>query len=67
MTAAAPKFPELLISQLSPGGLAIIPIGDKKIQKMVLIQKSVDNKINQKELGDFKFVPLIGIDGWEDN
>lgn len=67
VTAAAPKFPELLISQLSPGGLAIIPIGDKKIQKMVLIQKSVDNKINQKELGDFKFVPLIGIDGWEDN
>jgi protein-L-isoaspartate(D-aspartate) O-methyltransferase len=67
VTAAAPKFPELLISQLGPGGLAIIPIGDKKIQKMVLIQKSVDNKISQKELGDFKFVPLIGIDGWKDN
>lgn len=67
VTAASPRFPELLISQLKPGGMAIIPIGDKKIQKMVLIQKSVDNKIHQKELGDFKFVPLIGIDGWKDN
>ena len=67
VTAAAPKIPETLLSQLKPGGLAIIPIGNKSIQKMVLIEKSVENIITQKELGDFRFVPLIGKDGWEKN
>ncbi len=64
VTAAAPKLPEKLLEQLKPGGIAIIPIGSMKIQKMVLIKKSVDNNISQKELGDFRFVPLIGKDGW---
>lgn len=64
VTAAAPKMPETLINQLKPGGLAIIPIGDLKNQKMILISKSVNNIITQKELGDFRFVPLIGKDGW---
>lgn len=64
VTAAAPRLPETLLEQLKPGGIAIIPIGSLKIQKMVLITKSVDNKISQKELGDFRFVPLIGKDGW---
>ena len=64
VTAAAPKLPEILLEQLKPGGIAIIPIGSMKIQKMVLIKKSVDNKISQKEMGDFRFVPLIGKDGW---
>ena len=64
VTAAAPKIPDTLLSQLKPGGLAILPIGDKNIQKMVLIEKSFENIITQKELGDFRFVPLIGKDGW---
>lgn len=67
VTAAAPKFPDVLISQLKPGGIAIIPIGDLKNQKMIRIEKSVDNKIYQKELGDFRFVPLIGKDGWKND
>ncbi len=65
VTAAAPKLPEQLLEQLKPGGKAIIPIGDLKLQKMILIEKSVDNKISQKELGNFRFVPLIGKDGWQ--
>ncbi|MFM9943602.1 MAG: protein-L-isoaspartate(D-aspartate) O-methyltransferase [Bacteroidia bacterium] len=65
VTAAAPKEPETLIAQLKPGGMAIIPIGNLNIQKMVLIKKSVENIITQKELGDFRFVPLIGKDGWQ--
>ena len=65
VTAAAPKIPETLLAQLKPGGMAIIPVGTKNIQKMVLIEKSVDNIITQKELGDFRFVPLIGKDGWQ--
>jgi len=64
VTAAAPKISSTLLSQLNAGGRAIMPIGERNIQKMILIEKSVDNTIQQKQLGDFKFVPLIGIDGW---
>ncbi len=67
VTAAAPKIPEPLLAQLKPGGMAIIPVGDLKLQKMILIKKSVENIITQKELGDFRFVPLIGKDGWQKN
>lgn len=67
VTAAAPKIPEILLTQLKPGGMAIIPVGDLKLQKMILIKKSVENIITQKELGDFRFVPLIGKDGWQKN
>lgn len=67
VTAAAPKIPETLLAQLKTGGMAIIPIGDLKLQKMILIKKSVENIITQKELGDFRFVPLIGKDGWQKN
>ncbi len=66
VTAAAPKVPQTLLSQLNPGGSMIIPIGTLKIQKMVLIKKSVNNIVTEKELGDFRFVPLIGKDGWQD-
>jgi len=66
VTAAAPKLQDVLVAQLKPGGLAIIPIGDLKTQKMVLVEKSLDGKINQKEMGDFRFVPLIGKEGWKE-
>lgn len=64
VTAASPSLLENLMTQLVPGGMAILPVGDKKIQKMVLLKKSVDNKISTVELGDFRFVPLIGKNGW---
>jgi protein-L-isoaspartate(D-aspartate) O-methyltransferase len=64
VTAASPKILDALLNQLKPDGLAIIPIGNRDSQKMILIHKSVNNIITQKELGDFRFVPLIGKDGW---
>jgi protein-L-isoaspartate(D-aspartate) O-methyltransferase len=66
VTAAAPKLQDVLVSQLKAGGLAIIPIGDLKNQKMVLVEKSLEGKISQKEMGDFRFVPLIGKEGWNE-
>lgn len=66
VTAAAPKLQDVLVSQLKPGGLAIIPIGDLKNQKMVLVEKSLDGKISQRDMGDFRFVPLIGKEGWNE-
>lgn len=64
VTAAAPDLAENLKLQLKVGGKLVLPVGDQHIQKMVLIERLVDNKYRRTEHGDFKFVPLIGKNGW---
>ncbi len=66
VTAAAPSVPQELIHQLKIGGKLVIPIGNKNIQIMNLIIKinEKDYKIIEKDT--FKFVPLIGINGWNE-
>lgn len=65
VTAAAPEWASSLQSQLKIGGILVLPIGDKTVQKMVLIQRDEENKYSRKVYGDFKFVPLLGKNGWE--
>ncbi len=65
VTAASPEIPNELIKQLKPNGKLIVPVGDKKLQKMVLITKDFNNQIDIQELGSFNFVPLIGKNGFE--
>ncbi|MFL5730648.1 MAG: protein-L-isoaspartate(D-aspartate) O-methyltransferase [Cytophagaceae bacterium] len=65
VTAGAPIVPEKLVSQLAPGGILVIPVGDTDSQKMLRISKSKDGKVTEKEFGYFKFVPLKGQDGWK--
>lgn len=64
VTAGAPAIPKPLINQLALGGRLIIPVGDNKSQKMILIEKTEGNKLIKKEFNDFSFVPLLGKDGW---
>jgi len=64
VTAAAPDLAEHLKEQLRVGGKLVLPVGDLSFQKMVLIERLVDNKYRRTEHGDFKFVPLIGKYGW---
>lgn len=64
VTAGAPTVPMALIEQLAPGGKLVIPVGDRKKQKMLLICKEKDGKISKKEFDHFSFVPLLGRDGW---
>jgi len=64
VTAAAPELAENLKLQLKEGGRLVLPVGDLHIQKMVLIERLVDNKYRRSEHGEFKFVPLIGKNGW---
>lgn len=65
VTAGAPVIPETLIEQLKPGGRMVIPVGTENRQKMLLITKDSNGQIQQKEEGDFLFVPLIGEKGWK--
>lgn len=71
VTAGSPKIPRQLLEQLSIGGKMVIPVGDEISQKLLLVKKSASDDKNDKEpkykyktLEDFKFVPLIGEEGW---
>jgi len=66
VTAGAPMIPMHLVNQLKIGGKIIIPIGKTQaLQKMVLAEKLDEGKVAHQVLGDFKFVPLIGKNGWQ--
>lgn len=71
VTAGSPKIPKQLLHQLKMNGKMIIPIGDVSSQKLFLIKKIESNDPDNKEpkykfraYEDFKFVPLIGEEGW---
>ena len=63
ITASAREIPESLIKQLGDGGRLVAPIGETDKQKLVVLTKKGDG-VSRKNLGDCKFVPLIGKYGW---
>ncbi len=63
VTAGAPDVPQPLLDQLGDGGRLVIPIGDIDIQTLRIIHRS-GSAYETKEVGGFKFVPLIGKRGW---
>jgi protein-L-isoaspartate(D-aspartate) O-methyltransferase len=67
VTAGAPTVPVELINQLKIGGVLIIPVGNSKTQKMLRVIKLKNNKLSTEEFSEFKFVPLLGANGWNQN
>ncbi len=59
ITAAAPFIPPKLVEQLKPGGIMVLPVGDDKGQKMLRITKDKEGKVQEEELGNFSFVPML--------
>ena len=66
VTAAAPKTADTLLSQLKNGGKMVVPVGNRSIQDLKLIEKALNGRIYTKSLGGCRFVPLIGKEGWRD-
>jgi len=64
VTAGAPVIPKELINQLKTGGILVIPVGDRKTQKMLKLTKKSATQVVQEEYDNFAFVPLLGRDGW---
>lgn len=64
VTAGAPSIPETLIRQLNPGGRLVIPVGDRKTQKMVRVSLGKDGNPVSEVFNNFSFVPLVGESGW---
>lgn len=65
VTAGSPQIPIELINQLVIGGKLVIPIGDKNIQTMNLIEKYSENEYSKTYHDNFRFVPLTGKEGWQ--
>ncbi|MBC8285494.1 MAG: protein-L-isoaspartate(D-aspartate) O-methyltransferase [Nitrospinae bacterium] len=63
VTASAKEIPEALIKQLGEGGRLVAPAGDADKQKLIVLTKKGD-RVSRKEIGDCKFVPLVGKYGW---
>jgi protein-L-isoaspartate(D-aspartate) O-methyltransferase len=64
VTAAAPIVPETLLAQLQVGGYLVIPVGDKETQEMRRIIKTSESTYKTQTFDTFRFVPLIGEEGW---
>ena len=64
VTAGAPDVPEALIEQLADGGRIVIPVGNTFVQTLIVVKKKGD-KIKREEKCGCTFVPLIGVQGWE--
>jgi len=58
VTAGAPEVPQALLSQLKIGGRLVIPVGEED-QIMTLIIRKSEKEFERKELGLFRFVPLL--------
>lgn len=64
VTAGAPDIPNHLVEQLKVGGKLVIPVGDHESQRLLVIT-STNTGIEKKYYDNFKFVPLIGAEGWK--
>lgn len=67
VTAGAPVVPDSLVAQLKIGGRLVIPVGEKKdLQQMLRITRLADSGTKTESFGTFRFVPLKGQEGWND-
>jgi protein-L-isoaspartate(D-aspartate) O-methyltransferase len=65
VAAGGPKVPEALLGQLAPGGRLVIPVGEGRgLQRLLRVTREADGRLREEELGDVRFVPLIGAQGW---
>jgi protein-L-isoaspartate(D-aspartate) O-methyltransferase len=64
VTAGAPDVPRQLIDQLSTGGRLVIPVGTQLDQVLVRLTKGTDGSVTREELGNCRFVKLVGQFGW---
>jgi protein-L-isoaspartate(D-aspartate) O-methyltransferase len=65
VTAGGPEVPKRLLRQLAIGGKMVIPVGDRNTQTMQIITKKSVDEFSNKDIPNFKFVPLIGKEGWK--
>ena len=65
VTAACPRVPEPLVQQLAKGGVMVVPVGERRDQRLVRITRSSSGRPMKTVLEPCNFVPLLGRWGWQ--
>src|SRR5512144_3433684 len=61
--AGGPSVPPALVEQLAPGGVLVMPVGSADEQTLVRMRRTLDGRVERDDLGDVRFVPLVGEQG----
>lgn len=64
VTAAAPEVPAPLVEQLADGGRLVVPVGQRRLQELMVVQRR-GRHTRVERLQGACFVPLIGRHGWD--
>jgi protein-L-isoaspartate(D-aspartate) O-methyltransferase len=65
--ASGSHVPQALIGQTAPNGRIVMPVGEPGwVQELIKVTKQEDGILRQENLGEVRFVPLIGEEGWKD-
>jgi protein-L-isoaspartate(D-aspartate) O-methyltransferase len=68
VSASGSHAPDPLLRQLAIGGRLVMPVGEPDgVQTMIKIRRTGDEEYEQEELGQVRFVPLIGAHGWTED
>ena len=63
--AGGPEIPDPLLAQLAVNGRLVMPIGPHpRVQQLKRVRRLPNNQYRYEELGDVRFVPLVGEGGW---
>jgi len=65
VTAATPEIPGPLKAQLAEGGRLVVPVGDRTLQELIVLERRGD-RFTEERHGGVRFVPLIGEHGWKE-
>jgi protein-L-isoaspartate(D-aspartate) O-methyltransferase len=59
VTAAAEDIPPLLLEQLAPGGIMVIPLGDTVADQQLYRVAKTTGGVDAQPIADVRFVPLV--------
>lgn len=63
VTAGGPAIPQPLIEQLADPGRLVIPVGNRHVQELQLVEKN-EGQAEVTTLASVRFVDLVGEHGW---
>jgi protein-L-isoaspartate(D-aspartate) O-methyltransferase len=64
VTAGGPAVPPPLVDQLADGGRLVVPVGGVDDQVLTVVER-VGGTVRSREMGECKFVKLVGKYAWE--
>lgn len=67
VTAGGKHLPQAYVDQLKDGGRIVIPVGDDPHRQQMRRYVKRWGQLDAEDLGDFLFVPLIGVDSWDES